>query len=191
MSARQLVSLALLLARIPTNGATATSFGNDYCQDLGDRGVTCTLASSCTPATELLLPNGATTIPLDVCTITPDVPSPSGVIDESMHPSSTTDVQQAPPPVDRAEEAAAEGKKPLKAAAEVEKRFTCGFAGCGLTFASSDNARKHCRLKHNEWYKSLDTTLGVARFCTWDDSEQYREERAAAQDKKRAREEES
>ena len=181
MSARQLVSLALLLARIPTNGATATSFGNDYCQDLGDRGVTCTLASSCTPATELLLPNGATTIPLDVCTITPDVPSPSGVIDESMHPSSTTDVQQAPPPVDRAEEAAA----------EVEKRFTCGFAGCGLTFASSDNARKHCRLKHNEWYKSLDTTLGVARFCTWDDSEQYREEMAAAQDKKRAREEES
>ena len=87
--------------------------------------------------------------------------------------------------------ARAEGKKPLKAAAEVEKRFTCGFAGCGLTFASSDNARKHCRLKHNEWYKSLDTTLGVARFCTWDDSEQYREEMAAAQDKKRAREEES
>ena len=86
----KLVSLALLLARIPTNGATATSFGNDYCQDLGDRGVTCTLASSCTPATELLLPNGATTIPLDVCTLTTGctitppicalcVPSPSGV----------------------------------------------------------------------------------------------------------------
>ena len=198
MSARQLVSLALLLARIPTNGATATSFGNDYCQDLGDRGVTCTLASSCTPATEVLLANGATTtIPPDVCTlttgctITPDVPSPSGVIDESMHPSSTTDVQQAPPPVDRAEEAAAEGKKPLKAAAEVEKRFTCGFAGCGQTFANLDSARKHCRHKHNEWYESRNTVDGVARFCTWDDSEQYREERAAAQDKKRAREEES
>ena len=55
MTPRQLVRLALLLARIPTNGATATSFGNDYCQDLGDRGVTCTLASSCTPATEVLL----------------------------------------------------------------------------------------------------------------------------------------
>jgi hypothetical protein len=105
MSARQLVSLALLLARIPTNGATATSFGNDYCQDLGNRGVTCTLASSCTPATEVLLPNGATCTLTTGCTITPDVPSPSGVIDESMldesmHPSSTTDVQQAPPPVD-------------------------------------------------------------------------------------------
>ena len=183
MSARQLVHLALLLARIPTNGATATSFGNDYCQDLGDRGVTCTLASSCTPATEVLLPNGATTIPLDVCTlptgctITPDVPSPSGVIDESMldesmHPSSTTDVQQAPPPVDRAGEAAAEGKKPLKAAAEVEERFTCGFEGCGKTFATSGSARKHCRQQHLEWYTSRtsrNTVDGVARYCTWDE----------------------
>ena len=184
MSARQLVSLALLLARIPTNGATATSFGNDYCQDLGNRGVTCTLASSCTPATEVLLPNGATCTLTTGCTITPDVPSPSGVIDESMldesmHPSSTTDVQQAPPPVDRAEEAAAEGKKPLKAAAEVEKPFTCGFEGCGKTYANPDSAREHCQQKHNEWFRSRNTADGVARFCTWDEG------------KKRAREEES
>ena len=40
-------------------------------------------------------------------------------------------------------------------------------------------------------HASRNTADGVARFCTWDDSEQYREERAAAQDKKRAREEES
>ena len=95
----------MLLARIPTNGATATSFGNDYCQDLGDRGVTCTLASSCTPATEVLFPNGATTIPLDVCTlttgcaITPDMPSPSGVIDESMQLSGKVISYQGNPSV--------------------------------------------------------------------------------------------
>ena len=87
--------------------------------------------------------------------------------------------------------ARAEGKKPLKVAAEVEKPFTCGFVGCGKTFANLDSARKHYRHKHNEWYESRNTVDGVASFCTWDDSEQYREERAAAQDKKRAREEES
>ena len=84
--------LALLLARIPRTERqrrpSATTVARISATVGG--GVICTLASGCTPATEVLLPNGAATIPLDVCTLTTGctitppmcalcVPSPSGV----------------------------------------------------------------------------------------------------------------
>ena len=34
--------------------------------------------------------------------------------------------------------------------------FTCKFPGCAREYASRDAVRKHCRLRHLEWLRSLD-----------------------------------
>ena len=60
--------------------------------------------------------------------------------------------------------ARAEGKKPLKVAAEVEKPFTCGFVGCGKTFANSGSAREHCRCGTSAEVPT-DTRYFDARSC--------------------------
>ena len=34
--------------------------------------------------------------------------------------------------------------------------FTCKFPGCGRVFTSRDAVRKHCRIRHLEWLRSID-----------------------------------
>jgi hypothetical protein len=34
--------------------------------------------------------------------------------------------------------------------------FTCKFPGCGKEFAARDAVRKHCRIRHLEWLRSID-----------------------------------
>ena len=39
--------------------------------------------------------------------------------------------------------------------------FSCKFPGCGREYASRDAVRKHCRLRHLDWLRSLDKGVAV------------------------------